>query len=408
MRHIVVVGGGFAGLWSAAGAARKLAEAGVAPGTVHITLVERNDYHSIRVRNYEADLAPTIVPLDEVLKPIGVDRVEGELTGIDLDRQRVQVATPGGGRELSYDRLVFALGSQLHRPDIPGLAEHSFDVDTYRGAMRLARHLERLRDWPDQPGRSTVLVVGAGLTGIETACEMRERLPPPQTRVPDPRRVILADAGAAIGSDMGEDARGVIVEALSALGVETRPGIAIAAIDAQGATLANGEPIAAATIVWCAGMRAHPLTAQLGVARDRFGRVPVDEFMRVEGVPHVFAAGDAAWWLTDGVHACVMSCQHARPMGRHAGHNAVAELLGLPMLPLAIDWYVTVLDLGPWGAVYTVGWDRQVIATRADAKRTKQTINRQRIYPPQSGKRADLLDAAAPLVQVPPEVLARR
>jgi NADH:ubiquinone reductase (H+-translocating) len=77
--------------------------------------------------------------------------------------------------------------------------------------------------------------------------------------------------------------------------------------------------------------------------------------------------------------------------------------LGEPMIPLNIDWYVTVLDLGAWGALYTEGWDRKVRTTGATAKVTKQTINRERIYPPRSGSRADLFAAAAPSVQAPPK-----
>jgi NADH dehydrogenase len=138
------------------------------------------------------------------------------------------------------------------------------------------------------------------------------------------------------------------------------------------------------------------------VARDRFGRVPVEPSLKVEGLANEFAAGDAAAFAIDGAHSCVMSCQHGRPMGRFAGHNAVCDLLGEPMLPLAIDWYTTILDLGAWGAVYTEGWDRRVVAQRAVAKRTKETINRQRIYPPLSRDRREILAAAAPVVQAPP------
>jgi NADH:quinone reductase (non-electrogenic) len=84
--------------------------------------------------------------------------------------------------------------------------------------------------------------------------------------------------------------------------------------------------------------------------RDRLGRIAADPFMRVAGLANVFAAGDVASILVDGVHSTVMSCQFARPMGRFAGHNVVADLFGRPMIPLQIDWYVTVLDLGVWGA----------------------------------------------------------
>src|SRR5262245_31273789 len=109
-KQIVVLGGGFAGLWSAVGAARKLDELGHGPAAA-VTLVNRDGYHCIRVRNYEADLSAVRVPLDDVLGPVGVRRLEGEVAGIDRTEQTVAVATASGQRTLPYDRLVFALGS---------------------------------------------------------------------------------------------------------------------------------------------------------------------------------------------------------------------------------------------------------------------------------------------------------
>jgi NADH dehydrogenase len=405
-RRIIVLGGGFAGLWSAVGAARKLDELGYGPGVAQVTLVNRDAFHNIRVRNYEADLTPVRVPLDDVLGPIGVERVEGEVTGIDLTGQTVAATTESGPCTLPYDRLVFALGSQLFRPAIPGLAEHAHDVDTYRGAARLAAHLRSLPGRPAAPGLFTVVVVGAGLTGIEAATEMPARLRAivGAAGLHAATRVILADHQPQVGSDMGPSARPVIEEALAALGIETRLGIDVASVTPAGLTLGSGEEIPASTVVWCAGMRASPLTRLFPVDRDRAGRLPVDEAMRVRGVPGVFAAGDVASAMMDEGHASVMSCQHGRPMGRFAGHNVVCDLFGLPLLPLHIPWYVTVLDLGPWGAVYTEGWDRQVVTRGEAAKRTKRMINCHRIAPPLTRNRQEILAAAAPVVQQPPEV----
>lgn len=405
-KRILVLGGGFAGLWSAVGAARKLDELGHGPEAVEVALVNRDAFHSIRVRNYEADLTPARVPLDDVLGPVDVRRVEGEVAGIDLAGQAVTVTTAGGPEVLPYDRLVFALGSQLLRPDVPGVAEHAFDVDTYDGAARLNRHIQDLPRRPESPGRLTVVVVGAGLTGIEAAAEMPGKLQAALVRAgrTAPSRVILADRKPWVGSDMGEPARPVIEAALAALGIETRLGIDVAAIGPSGMTLRSGEEIPAATVVWCAGMRANPLTRLFPVEADRSGRIPVDEFLRVRGVANAFAAGDVARTMMDDRHASVMSCQHSRPMGRFAGHNAACDLFGLPMLPLHIPRYVTVLDLGPWGALYTEGWDRHVVATGEAAKKTKQTINGHRIYPPSTRDRREILAAAAPAVQQPPEI----
>jgi NADH dehydrogenase len=395
---IVVLGGGFAGLWSALGAARLRHELGVGEDELRIVLVERNDYHGIRVRNYEAQLDDGIVALDEVLRPVGVERVQAEVEGIDPARQQVRLRRDGTPERLRYDRLVFALGSRLLRPPIPGLERHAFDVDTHAAARRLRAHLAApLPDGALQAQRG-VLVVGAGLTGIEAATELASNFREQGLNA----SVTLCDAGPRIGSDMGQAAEAVIAQALRALEVETQTGVRIAAVDPQGVALADGRRIDAGTVVWCAGMRANPLTAGFGVDLDRLGRLPVDPFMRVVGAPNVFAAGDAAWAEVSPGHASVMSCQHGRPMGRFAGHNAAADLLGRPMLPLRIDWYVTVLDLGAWGAVYTEGWDRQVVSVGAAAKKTKQTINRVRIYPPRTGRAEDILAAAAPVVQGAP------
>ncbi len=405
-KRILVLGGGFAGLWSAVGAARKLDEIGRGSDAVAVTLVNRDAFHSIRVRNYEPNLAPIRVPLKEVLDPIGVRSVAGEVADIDLTGQTVTITAADGQHTLAYDRLVFALGSQLVRPPIAGLAEYGFDVDTYNGAAKLDNHLQSLPSRSQCPGLFTVVVVGAGLTGIEAACEMPGRLQEILNRanLTQPYRIILADHNHLVGSDMGASARPVIQEALDALGIETRLGVNVISVRPTGITLESGEEIPAGTVVWCAGMRANPLTRRFPAELDCFGRLPVDQFMRVKGLAGVFAAGDVASAPMDDTHMSVMSCQHSRPMGRFAGHNVVCDLLGLPMLPLRIEWYTTILDLGPLGAVYTEGWDRHVVATGETAKRTKRMINGQRIYPPLTRNRREILAAAAPVVQSPPEI----
>src|SRR5665213_2761837 len=136
MKNILVLGGGFAGLWSAVGAARNVEELG-ARADVKITLVNKTSYHNIRVRNYEADLSDVCVPLRDVLDPIGVELVQGDVRDIDLVAKRVAVAIAEDERSLSYDRMVFALGSQVVKPSIPGLAENAFDIDTFEAAQRL-------------------------------------------------------------------------------------------------------------------------------------------------------------------------------------------------------------------------------------------------------------------------------
>lgn len=392
--RVLVAGSGFAGLWAALGAARRLDELGV--DTVDVTAVSPKPYHDIRVRNYESDLTPCRIPLSQLLGPVGVGHVTAEVTEIDPGAATVSTSD---GATLGYDRLVLAVGSRVAKPDIPGLARFGFDVDTYEGALRLQRHLRGLR--ADNAASATAVVVGAGLTGIETASELPAMLADSLGARSVPR-VVLVDRNAHVGSDMGEAARPVIEKALHDNGVETITGVGVSEVGERSVTLSTGEVIGTATVVWCAGMRANPVTTQLGVPLDRLGRVPVDDYLRVEGVTGVFAAGDVAAAQMDDEHLSVMSCQHGRPMGRYAGYNVIGDLLGLPMRTLRIPWYVTVLDLGPAGAVYTEGWDRHVVSTGAAAKATKRIINGERVYPPLTGDRAALLAAAAPELQAAP------
>jgi NADH dehydrogenase len=396
--RVLVLGSGFAGLWAALGAARRLDELGVPQGAVDVTVISSQPFHDIRVRNYEADLRPCRIPLQELLDPVGVGHITVDVTGIDATAATVSTAD---GATHGYDRVVLALGSRVVKPNLPGLDEFGYDVDTYDGAMKLQAHIRDLADRAADPATATAVVVGAGLTGIETASELPKMLSEALGAGVTPR-VILVDHNPHVGSDMGDSARPVIEDALAANEVETITGVGVTAVDERSVTLSSGDVIPAATVVWCAGMRANPLTTQLGVRCDRLGRLPVDGHLRVEDASGVFAAGDVAAARMDDEHMSVMSCQHGRPMGRYAGYNVISDLLGAPMLSLRIPWYVTVLDLGPAGAVYTEGWDRQVVSTGAAAKKTKMVINGERIYPPLTGDRTALLAAAAPALQAPP------
>jgi NADH:ubiquinone reductase (H+-translocating) len=395
--EILVIGSGFAGLWAALGAARRLDELAVPVGFVNITVLSRNAFHDIRVRNYETDLSGCRIPLTEVFDVAGISHYAADVVAIDTDARTVTSST---GTTHRYDRLVLASGSRVVKTDIPGLQRFGFDVDTYDAALALERHLSALASGPATPAAATVVVVGAGLTGIETASELPGRLR--ALFGESGPRVVLIDHNPWIGSDLGLASRPIIEQALQDNGIETRTGVSLTEIAEGRVSLSSGEQIEAHTVVWCAGLRASALTAQLPVAPDRLGRVTVDDHLRVVGVTGVFAAGDVASARMDRDHLSVMSCQHARPMGRYAGYNVVSDLIDEPMLSLGIPWYVTVLDLGPAGALYTEGWDRQVVAIGAEAKATKRTINTQRIYPPLTGDRAALLAAAAPQLQTRP------
>ena len=392
--RLLIIGAGFAGMYAALSAARLRDIQGVSPEELEIALVAPEPTLVVRPRLYEAKPETLTAPLLDVLKSIDVVYVQGSAEKIDTKSRMLQVSTAGGTRKtLSYDRLVVATGSRLFRPSIPGLAEHGFSVDSLDDAVALDRHLHSLADRPARNGRDTIVVAGGGFTGIEAATEMPKRLRAILGKDAKPR-VIIVERNGAIAPDMGAGPRPVIENALRELGVETRVGAGVTSLDETGVTLSNGEHIETETVVWAAGIRAAPLTQQISAERDNFGRLLVDQDLRVTSVPGVFATGDAAKAACDDAgNFALMSCQHATRMGAFAGNNAAAELLGVPTRPYHQKAYVTCLDLGEAGAVFTRGWDRKVEMVGDVAKKTKHEINTVWIYPPRAERAAALASA---------------
>ena len=394
--RLVIIGAGFAGMYAALSAARLREIQGVTPEKLEIALVAPEPTLVVRPRLYEPKPETLTAPLLDVLKAIDVVYVQGNVETIDTKSRTVGiVAAKGAKKNLSYDRMVVATGSRLFRPNIPGLAEHGFSVDSLDDALALDKHLHGLAKRPAANGRDTIVVAGGGFTGIEAATEMPSRLR--EILGKNARtRVVIVERNNAIAPDMGESPRPVIEDALRKLGVETRLGAGVASLDASGVTLSSGEHIETETVIWAAGIRAAPLTAQIPAERDNFGRLLVDRDLRVPGIEGVFATGDAARAACDdeGNYA-LMSCQHATRMGAFAGNNAAAELLGVPTRPYHQKTYVTCLDLGDAGALFTRGWERKVELVGDVAKKTKQEINTVWIYPPQA-KRAAALASADP------------
>ena len=392
--RIVIIGAGFAGMYAALSAARLRDIKGVSPEELEIALVAPEPTLVIRPRLYEPKPETLTAPLLDVLKAVDVVYIKGSAETIDTASRIVQVATANNKRQsLSYDRLVVATGSRLFRPNIPGLAEHGFSVDNLDDAIALDKHLHGLIDRPASNGRDTIVVAGGGFTGIEAATEIPTRLRAILGKDARPR-VIIVERNSAIAPDMGEGPRPIIEEALRKLGVETRLGAGVASLDNSGITLSDGERIETETVIWAAGIRAAPLTTQIPAERDNFGRLLVDRDLRVPSVPGVFATGDAARAASDDVgNYALMSFQHATRMGAIAGNNAAAELLGVPTKPYHQKGYVTCLDLGEAGALFTRGWDRKVEMVGAVAKKTKQEINTVWIYPPRAERAAALASA---------------
>lgn len=395
-QRIIIIGAGFAGMYAALSAARLRDAQGASSEQLQISLVSPEPTLVVRPRMYEPNPETLTAPLGLLLKAIEVEYVQGRVVDVDTAARTIEVAQSGGMiGVLTYDRLVMATGSELFRPPVPGLAEYGQSIDTVEDAVALERHLQALAGEAQSAVRDTAVVVGGGFTGIEVATELPARMRA-ALGAGAALRVVIVDRNSSVAPDMGAGPRPIITDALQQLGVETRLGVGVASLEKDGITLSDGSRIPSATVIWAAGMRAAPLTARIPGERDNLGRLAVDRELRVTGVPSVFATGDAAKAACDDKgNFALMSCQHATRMGAFAGNNAAAELLGVPLMTYHQEAYVTCLDLGAAGAVFTRGWDRKVEFVGAEAKKMKQEINTVWIYPPRAD-RAAALDSADP------------
>ncbi|WP_422526619.1 NAD(P)/FAD-dependent oxidoreductase [Serratia fonticola] len=393
-QQVLILGAGFAGMWAALSAARltDLHDR----NDIEITVLSPQAELRIRPRFYESEVENYAAPLLPLFAVTGVKFIAGVASEIDSASQQVWYHNEQDQlTAVRYDRLIMATGSHITHA-LPGAQQYAFDVDQMESAASLERHLAALADQPDSAARNTVIVCGGGFTGIEVATEMPARL---RAILGDSAaiRVIVVDRSPVAGGRYSEQLRDVISQASLELGVEWRLNSEIKAIDESGLTLKNGEHIASRTVILTVGVQASPLTRQIPVERDPQGRLHVDQHLRVIGQNAVYATGDVAFASTDdqGNHA-LMTCQHAIMLGRFVGHNVVADLIGIDPLPYRQVNYVTCLDLGAWGAVYSEGWDQVVKFTKEEGKKIKVSITNELIYPPQA-EREVAFAAADPL-----------
>ncbi len=391
MKKLLIIGGGFAGLSAALNAAHEIDLHG---GDIAVTLVSDSPYITIRPRLYEPSPVTLREPLAPMLDATGIDFVQGMVHAIDTGSHQVDIGrTDGTTIQHAYDQLILATGSVLRQPDIPGIEKHAFNIDTFDAAMAFDDHLGNIVKATDQFGHNTFVVVGAGLTGIELATEMRTRIAiHADKETAEGAHIVLIEHSTQVGKAFGGEAQSIIMDAINADRIDVRTNAGVAEVGPNTISLSDGSTIHTATVVITTGMRASPLTEQIEGERDNLGRLIVDDMLRVASVPRVFATGDVARALVDDQEFAMMSCQHGRTMGKYAGYNASHTLMGLELRAYRQPGYVTCLDLGQSGALFTTGWDRQVESSGEEAKKRKRLINTELIYPPR-GTRSEILAA---------------
>lgn len=355
--HIVIIGGGFAGL----NAAKALAEA---PAGARVTLVDRRNHHLFQPLLYQvatAVLSPADIaePIRSILRHQRNLEVElAEVTAVDLDAREVVLAD---GR-IAYDYLILAagvshayFGHDEWQPLAPGLKSLEDALEIRRRILLAFEQAERETDPARRRALMTFVVVGGGPTGVELAGAIAEiaqySLAKDFHRI-DPRtaRVILVEAGDRLLVAFPEKLSRSALQQLLRLSVETRFGTPVSGIE-PGIVRIGDDEIAAETVLWAAGVSASPLTKTMGVELDRAGRVKVERTLSLPGHPEVFVAGDLAAFTTRRGKLLPGIAPVAIQQGRWAGRNVIRSIKGLPPLPFVYQDRGNIATIGRNSAV---------------------------------------------------------
>jgi NADH:ubiquinone reductase (H+-translocating) len=357
-QHLIIIGGGFAGLW----AARALRKA-----HLRITLIDRCNHHLFQPLLYQVATAglsaPNIAaPLRQILRrQKNVTVLLGEVANIQPDAKRLQLAD---GRTLDFDHLLLASGATHAYFGHDAWAAHAPGLKTLDDALDIRRRIltafERAEATDDPDERAAWLrfaIVGGGPTGVElagTLAEIARHTLNGEFRRADPRQaqVLLLEAGPRVLSSFPESLSEKARMQLEKLGVDVRTGTPVAAIDADGVTLGETR-IAARTVLWAAGVAASPLARDLGAPLDRAGRVQVNADLSVPGHPDIFVAGDLAAIEFDGKQVPGVA-PAAKQMGRHVAHAIRARLRGKTPSPFRYRDFGNLATIGRMAAVVDV------------------------------------------------------
>ncbi len=356
--HVVIVGGGFAGLETA-----KALKA--AP--VRVTVIDKTNHHLFQPLLYQvatAGLSPAQIaaPIRHVLsKQKNCEVLMGEVVAIDAKERRVTLADG----ELTYDYLVLAAGARHSYFGNPTWEHHAPGLKTLDDALELRRRMlgafeaaERTSDPGERAKAMTFVVVGAGPTGVEMAGAIAEvarfTLVKDFRRInPRDARIVLVEAGPRVLPMYTKGLSESALQQLEDIGVEVRLNTMVKDLTADAVQLGD-ETVPARTVVWAAGNAASPLTRNLGAELDKAGRVVVTEHLTVPGSANTFAIGDLAHFGDATGKPLPGVSPVAIQQGNHAARNIRRAIVGKPLLPFKYFDKGSMATIGRHAAVADV------------------------------------------------------
>jgi NADH dehydrogenase len=366
--HVLIVGGGYVGMYTALQLRRKMRRQ-LRDGQLKITLVDPQSYMTYQPFLPEAaagNLEPrhVVVSLRRVLP--GVAILNGRVTKVDhaLREATVRVVERGEDepeeiRTISYDLLVFCPGSISRTLPIPGLAEHGIGFKTVAEAIFLRNHVLRQLDiaasTTDAETRRralTFVFVGGGYAGVEALAELEDMARDACEYYPDldakEMRWVLIEASDRILPEVGVDMGKWTVDALRRRGIDVRLKTLLKSAENLDLVLSDGEEFGAGTLVWTAGVRPNPLVKETDLPLDDKDRVKATAELTVEGVDNAFTAGDIAAVpdLTKPGEFCAPNAQHAVRQAKVLGDNVVAALRGRQLKAYKHAYAGSVASLG--------------------------------------------------------------
>ncbi|MEE1818911.1 NAD(P)/FAD-dependent oxidoreductase [Streptomyces sp. SP18ES09] len=367
--RILVVGGGYVGMYTALRLQRQLG-AELRAGTAEIVVVTPEPYMTYQPFLPEAaagSISPrhVVVPLRRVLDRCRV--VIGEVGSVDHAKRTVSLSTLAtaeegtGAVDLAYDELVLAPGSVSRTLPVPGLADHGIGFKTVEEAIGLRNHvIEQMdiasstRDPAIRDAALTFVFVGGGYAGVEALAELEDMARYTARYYhnikPEDLRWVLVEATGRILPEVGEDMGRYAVRELRNRNIDVRLDTRLESCEDRVAVLSDGSRLPTRTVVWTAGVKPAPLLAATDLPLDGRGRLRCTAHLAVEGAPHAWAAGDAAA-VPDVTAAepgkqCAPNAQHAVRQARVLAENIAASLRGQPLKQYAHAYVGSVASLG--------------------------------------------------------------
>ena len=369
-KHVVIVGGGFAGVATAKGLAGKKG--------VRVTLLDRNGYHQFQPLLYQvatAELTPQDIAFDLAAifdDDTNIEVRQGDAVSADPEARTITLADDS---TIEGDVLVLAAGSQPNFFHTPGAEEFSFPLYSLDDAKRVrSRVLQLFQDASTKPelveeGALNFVVVGAGATGVESAGALAELARNVMPHVYENlaiagARVILVDLGHAVLAPFSDEAHTYAAKQLQRRGVDIRLGVSAKEIAADHVTLSDGTTIKTHLTLWGGGLMAAPIGARSGVTQGRGGRIDVQPDLTVEGFPDVYALGDFANIPVADENGLPQLGSVAQQSGSWAAENILAGIQGKPRKSFHYHDKGIMAMIGRKAAVAEVGEHRHELHGR--------------------------------------------